>query len=144
MAGIVLALGVALAAIPGSRATARASEPGIVFPASHWEERAPSALGLDGGKLDQLATLLGGRGCVIKNGYVVKAWGAQSQRGNWASSSKPVLSTLLFFAIAEGKLPGVDARIADQGVAAGGEGSDDDVRPPGEHDQRLCPARAAG
>jgi CubicO group peptidase (beta-lactamase class C family) len=91
------------------------SEPSIVYPAGHWEERSPSSLGLDGGKLDQLATLLGGRGCVIKNGYLVKAWGAPAQRGNWASSSKPVLSTLLFFAIAEGKLPGVDARIADQG-----------------------------
>jgi CubicO group peptidase (beta-lactamase class C family) len=87
----------------------------MVFPENHWREREPSAVGLDGGKLDELAALLGGRGCVIKNGEVVKAWGSQSQRGNWASSSKPVLSTLLFFAIDQGKLAGVDARVGDQG-----------------------------
>ena len=52
---------------------------------------------------------------MIKNGAVVKTWGSQSQRGNWASSSKPVLSTLLFFAIDQGKLAGVDARVGDQG-----------------------------
>jgi CubicO group peptidase (beta-lactamase class C family) len=86
-----------------------------VFPAAHWQQREPSTLGLDGQKLDELAALLGGRGCVIKDGWVIKSWGSQSQRGNWASSSKPVLSTLLFFAIDEGKLAGVDARVADQG-----------------------------
>ena len=115
LAGIVFALGVALALSPESNAAEGAGEPAIVFPEAHWREREPSALGLDGAKLDELAALLGGRGCVIKNGAVVKAWGAQSQRGNWASSSKPVLSTLLFFAIDQGKLAGVDARVGDQG-----------------------------
>ena len=115
MAGIVFAVGAALALSPESNAAEGASEPAVVFPEAHWRERQPAELGLDGSKLDALAALLGGRGCVIKNGAVVKTWGAQSQRGNWASSSKPVLSTLLFFAIDQGKLAGVDARVGDQG-----------------------------
>jgi CubicO group peptidase (beta-lactamase class C family) len=70
---------------------------------------------MDAAKLEQLATALGGRGCVIRDGYVVKAWGAQEQRGDWLSSAKPVLSTLLFFAIQEGKVRSVDARTANYG-----------------------------
>ncbi|MFO0950253.1 MAG: hypothetical protein U0835_03700 [Isosphaeraceae bacterium] len=45
----------------------------------------------------------------------MKSWGDQSLRRDWASSAKPVLSTLLFFAVHEGKLRGVDARVADAG-----------------------------
>src|SRR5271169_4162551 len=115
MAGIVFALGAALSLSPESNGAGSASESAVGFPEDQWRQREPSALGFDGGKLDELAVLLGGRGCVIKNGEVVKAWGSQSQRGNWASSSKPVLSTLLFFAIDQGKLAGVDARVGDQG-----------------------------
>jgi CubicO group peptidase (beta-lactamase class C family) len=111
----VSALLASLALTLTSRAADPPGEPAPVFPREHWQERAPSELGLDGQKLDRLARLLGGRGCVIQDGVVVKAWGSQSQRGNWASSSKPVLSTLLFFAIERGKLPGVDARVAEFG-----------------------------
>ncbi len=85
------------------------------FPGTHWAQRDPAAAGLDGAQLDELAGLLGGRGCVVKDGYVVKAWGDQAQRGDWASSAKPVLSTMLFFAIEEGLVKGVDQPVADFG-----------------------------
>jgi len=65
--------------------------------------------------LEALAAQLGGRGCVIKDGYVVKAWGDQTQVRDWLSSAKPVLSTLLFFAIEEGRVKSVDQPIADFG-----------------------------
>lgn len=94
-----------------------AAEPARVFPGASWETRDAAALGMDAAKLDQLAAALGGRGCVVRDGYVVKAWGPQEQRGDWLSSAKPVLSTLLFFAIQEGKVRSVDARIADYGWA---------------------------
>lgn len=58
---------------------------------------------------------LGGRGCVLRNGQMVKAWGAQAERKDVLSSAKPVLTTLLFFAIAEGKLRGLDALLLDFG-----------------------------
>jgi CubicO group peptidase (beta-lactamase class C family) len=70
---------------------------------------------LDSEKLDQLASALGGRGCVVRNGFVVKSWGSQSEHGDWLSSAKPVFSTLLLFAVQEGKLSGVDVRIEDLG-----------------------------
>src|SRR5580765_3005653 len=76
-----------------------ASAANLVFPASAWAAKTPAELGLDGGLLDQLAEQLGGRGCVLKDGYVVKTWGDQATRGDWYSSAKPVLSTMLFFAV---------------------------------------------
>lgn len=98
-------------------ASGLAGEETLVFPRTHWQERPASELGLNAGKLDELAALLGGRGCVIKDGWLVKQWGSQSERRDWLSSAKPVLSTLLFFAVDQGKLSGVDARIAEQGWA---------------------------
>ncbi len=93
-------------------AAARAADP-VAFPAAHWESRSPAEVGLDAGKLDELAALLGGRGCVVKDGYVVAQWGAQDEVADILSSAKPILSTLLFFAIQEGRVASVDAHIAD-------------------------------
>ena len=87
----------------------------IVFPGASWQARSPKALALDPARLDKLAEALGGRGCVIKDGYVVKTWGSQTERGDWLSSAKPVLSTLLMFALQEGKVKSVDQPIRDFG-----------------------------
>lgn len=87
----------------------------IVFPGQAWSQRRPEELGLDAQKLEELATRLGGRGCVIRHGHVVKTWGDQSEVSDWFSSAKPVLSTILFFAIQEGRVKGVDQPIADFG-----------------------------
>ncbi len=95
-------------------AAARAAGP-VVFPAAAWERRPPAALSLDAGKLEDLSALLGGRGCVVKDGYLAAEWGAQDEVDDILSSAKPILSTLLFFAVQEGKIAGVDARLADFG-----------------------------
>ena len=52
---------------------------------------------------------------MIKDGYVVKSWGDQAQVTDVLSSAKPVLSTLLFFAIEEGLVKSVDQPIGDFG-----------------------------
>ncbi len=87
----------------------------ITFPGKSWEQREAAALAMNAAALDQLAAQLGGRGCVIKNGYLVKSWGDQGQVADVLSSAKPVLSTLLFFAIEEGLVKSVDQPIADFG-----------------------------
>lgn len=87
----------------------------VVYPQAEWRTRSPTECGIDGAKLDALVQTLGGRGCVIKDGYVVKSWGDQAELGDWFSSAKPVLSTLLFFAIHEGLVKSVDQPIADFG-----------------------------
>jgi len=81
------------------------------YPAKTWRTKTPEEAGLDQHKIDAIAGLLEGRGCIVRNGYIVKTWGDQSQKGGWMSSSKPVISTLLFFAIQEGRLDSVHTPI---------------------------------
>ena len=87
----------------------------IVYPGESWTYSEPSERNMDASDLNQLAQQLGGRGCVIKDGYIVKEWGDQAEIGDWFSSAKPVLSTLLFFSIEEGLVKSVDQPIAEFG-----------------------------
>jgi len=82
----------------------------IVFPGVEWSQSAPEKQEMDSTALDRLAEQIGGRGGVIRNGYVVKSWGAEQRRGDWYGSSNPVFSSLLFFAIEEGRVGGIQER----------------------------------
>ena len=91
------------------------SEYEIVFPDATWQIKTPAELGLDGTKLDQFANNVGGDGCIVRQGYVVKTWGSQSVKADWASAAKPVTSTMLFFAVEETLLSNVHELIEDHG-----------------------------
>jgi hypothetical protein len=80
-------------------------------------EQGIQARSQDPRKIDEICKLLEGRGCIVRHGYVIKTWGRQSQKGDWLSSSKPVFSTLLFFALQEGKLDSVHTPIKRFGWA---------------------------
>jgi len=84
-----------------------------VFPAAQWEKRMPAEVGLSREKLDALMELVGGRGCVVRQGCMVFSWGDQSRSSDVASAFKPILSTLLLLAVQEGRLKGVDDRVAE-------------------------------
>jgi CubicO group peptidase (beta-lactamase class C family) len=56
-------------------------------------------MNLDPARLQQFQNLVGGSGMIIRDGYQVWAWGDLDMPRNWASASKPVLSTLLFLAV---------------------------------------------
>ncbi|MCA9753290.1 MAG: serine hydrolase [Gemmatimonadetes bacterium] len=97
-----------LAVISLSTAPARSE----VFPGSQWQTRSPEQAGLRADMLQQLADYAGGDGIVIRDGYQVYSWGDPSNRGDWASASKPVLTTLLFLAADQG-LCQIDQTIGD-------------------------------
>ncbi|MCS6858833.1 MAG: serine hydrolase [Abditibacteriales bacterium] len=84
-----------------------------VYPGATWAKRAPEEVGLSRAKLDALRDMVGGRGCVVRHGYMVYTWGDVSKSGDIASAVKPVISTLLLFAVQEGKLKSVDDKVAD-------------------------------
>ncbi|PYJ03493.1 MAG: hypothetical protein DME25_12110, partial [Verrucomicrobia bacterium] len=84
----------------------------MVFPGEHWETRTPEQAGLAVEKLEEFRDMVGGRGCVVRAGYMVFAWGDQGKSSDVASAFKPVLSTLLLMAIQEGKIAGVDEPVA--------------------------------
>jgi CubicO group peptidase (beta-lactamase class C family) len=91
----------------------RGTAKGLVYPEVAWAKRRPEELGLSADKLEAVARLVGGRGCVVRHGYLVHTWGAPGKSGDIASAVKPVISTLLFLAVQQGKLAGVDAKVVD-------------------------------
>jgi len=101
------------------------SEPGdpcsgdwsITFPVATWESKTAAELNLDDAKLNQFVSNVGGVGCIVRQGYMVKTWGTQSSKDYWASASKPVTSTMLFYAVEEGLLTDVHELIEDHGWA---------------------------
>lgn len=93
----------------------------FVFPTSAWGSVAPSSVGLDESKLVALKNSVGGRGAVFYKGNKVYSWGDGSAKGDVASASKPILSLILFYSLANGKIPGVDKKLSDyRGSCAGG------------------------
>jgi CubicO group peptidase (beta-lactamase class C family) len=103
-----------LPTLPRKGGGARSPSPGGrglgegVFPGAEWETRTPEQAGLDRAKLDALRDLVGGRGCVVRHGYMVYTWGDQARSEDVASAVKPVISALLLLAVQEGKLKSVD------------------------------------
>ena len=91
------------------------------FPAASWEHRAPEEVGLDPALVETFATNLGGEGVIVKNGFLVRTWGDETGRADWASSMKPVMSTLLFAAIDRGLITSVDERVRPWVLAHFGE-----------------------
>jgi CubicO group peptidase (beta-lactamase class C family) len=83
-----------------------------VFPGATWEERTPEEVGLSENRLEDLADLVGGSGMIVRFGYKAYEWGSVTRSDNWASASKPVLSTLLFLADDQG-LCSMDSAVGD-------------------------------
>jgi len=84
-----------------------------VFPGAQWKTRAPDQVGLSREKLEAIGKFVGGRGCVVRHGYMVYSWGDQSKSSDVASAFKPVLSTLMLMAVQEGRLKSPDDLVAD-------------------------------
>jgi CubicO group peptidase (beta-lactamase class C family) len=91
--------------------TLGAEEP--VWPGQHWETQPPESVGLRIDKLNALRDQVGGRGCVVRHGYLVYSWGDVSRADDVASAMKPVISTLLLFAVQEKRLQSVDDLVVD-------------------------------
>jgi len=89
------------------------SENKAIYPGQTWDTRAPGEVGLRREKLDALSELVGGFGCVVRHGYLVYTWGDATRSMDVASAVKPVISTLLLFAVQEGKIGSVDDPVAE-------------------------------
>lgn len=79
-----------------------------VYPGPTWAEKTPAEVGMDAGKLDALRDHVGGRGCVVRHGYLVYTWGDPGKRGDVASAAKPWYSHFLFRAVEDGKIASLD------------------------------------
>jgi CubicO group peptidase (beta-lactamase class C family) len=86
---------------------AMAAEP-PVYPSATWTTATPAEAGLDRAGLDRFRDVVGGRGCIVRGGRMVYAWGDAARAGDVASAAKPVYSFLLFRALEEGLIAGLD------------------------------------
>ena len=93
----------------GTASSVAAAE--AVFPGKTWATKKPAEVGLDAAKLAMLRDDVGGRGCVVRHGYLVYQWGDISRRADVASAAKPFYSFLLFKALEEGKIPSLDETV---------------------------------
>jgi CubicO group peptidase (beta-lactamase class C family) len=110
----VLLLGIVLMfSDAGAAEAARAAANRPVYPAADWEKCSPKKAGLSADRLKAFAELVGGRGCVVRHGYLVYTWGDPARSGDIASAVKPILSTLLLRAVQQKKIKSADAKVAD-------------------------------
>ncbi len=84
-----------------------------VFPRPKWKHKEPAELGMDLAQLTSLEKLIGGAGVVVRHGYMVHKWGRQTPDQRLWSAGKPVISTLLMFAVQEKLLRDVDRHVVE-------------------------------
>jgi hypothetical protein len=82
-----------------------------VFPGKVWAVKKPDAVGLDAGKLACFSRTVGGRGCIVRHGYLAGTWGDASRSGDVASAAKPVYAHFLWKALAQKKVSGLDEAV---------------------------------
>ena len=87
-------------------------------PRAHWEQ---DTRGEEDTVLQRLAREIGGSGCILLDGKILYSWGRIDRPVDWASASKPVLSTLLFCALDRGVVRDADDRLVDYGVPLQGK-----------------------
>ncbi len=103
----------AIAACVAGLAASPALAAADVYPTADWEAREPERLGFDRGKLDAMRDLVGGRGCVVRHGYLAYSWGDVAQSEDVASAVKPLISTLLLMAVQDRRIASVDRPVAE-------------------------------
>ena len=102
---------VTLLVVGGASSTVvRADEIEAVFPGKEWANRTPAEVGLKPQKLKEFSRFVGGRGCVVRHGYMVYGWGDASHRADVASACKPFYSHFLFKALEDGKIESLDEK----------------------------------
>ncbi len=81
-----------------------------VYPEATWKTKAPAEVGLSVETLKAFSEFVGGRGCVVRHGYLVYSWGDIGRRADVASAAKPFYAHFLWKAIEDGKIESVDEK----------------------------------
>ncbi|HGJ64379.1 TPA: hypothetical protein ENS27_03190 [bacterium] len=79
-----------------------------VYPDSQWQKIHPKNAGMSQDMLYNFSDTVGGRGCVIRYGYIIHEWGDQSRRADVASAVKPIYSHFLFKALEDNMIESLD------------------------------------
>jgi CubicO group peptidase (beta-lactamase class C family) len=85
----------------------------IEYPGESWKSLSPEDAGFDPVKLDAFVAHVGGSGCVVRHGRMVKTWGHYDHALDVASAVKTVYAHLVYMLIKRGDIPDLDARVMD-------------------------------
>lgn len=88
-----------------------AQAPTGTTPGAEWVRKEPGAVGLDASHLAEFSKFVGGRGCVIRHGYLVHSWGDASRRADIASAAKVFYSHFLFKAVEDERIGSLDEKV---------------------------------
>lgn len=81
-----------------------AGEHHTVYPGKSWLSKRPAEVNLHEKPLNSLREYLGGRGCVVRRGYMVYHWGDIAKRADVASACKPWFVHFLLLLLQQGAL----------------------------------------
>ncbi|MBI4660111.1 MAG: hypothetical protein HY735_14825 [Verrucomicrobia bacterium] len=84
----------------------------VVWPAPEWTAASPEIQGMSTSKLDAFRDFVGGRGCVVRDGFMVYTWGDRAIRTMVYSACKPWISHFVFKAVEEGRIPSLDQKVS--------------------------------
>ena len=84
----------------------------MAYPARTWASKAAAEAAMNAAALDAFAEYVGGRGCVVRHGYMVHTWGDAGKRADVASACKPLFSHFLFKAIEDRKITSLDDKVS--------------------------------
>lgn len=84
-----------------------------VVPGEEWSWKAPEAAGFSSSRLEAVARKLGGIGCIVHGGEMMYSWGDIGTPRDAGSSIKPIYAHLLYKAVETGRIPSLDARVAE-------------------------------
>lgn len=84
-----------------------------VFPGKEWSWKAPEAAGFSSDRLRAVGRKIGGSGCIVHGGEMIYSWGDIRERRDAGSSIKPLYAHLLYKAVETGRVPSLDARVAE-------------------------------
>lgn len=81
------------------------------FPGKTWATKTSTQVGMNAEGLKEFSRFVGGRGCVIRHGFMVYSWGDVARRADVASAAKPFYSHLLFKAVEDGRIESLDEKL---------------------------------
>jgi len=84
---------------------------GVIYPGTYWAYSSLAAEGMDSLLVAEAVTNIGGRGIIIKDGYLVYQWGDTTTRALWGSARKPVISFLMLNGVEESLIASVNEKI---------------------------------
>ena len=107
-----------LCALPACRH--KKTPPPLQSELNAWPTITPAEAGMDAAKLKAFSDTISGNGVVIRHDKLAYTWGKEDQALDVASASKPVMVHLVFKAVEEGLIGGIDDPVAkwEPGLAA--------------------------